>query len=146
MLCICPRSVHVQHDNVASYLLCAIVTRACKAACQVYCHSQRHSLCATSRNTAMPVRHEQCRGICPVAIPKQQIWDIVTLCLKVFDQHPQRCCKPCRNICKELAPSAQRLCESFGIPDHLIAAPIATNWVDYNKVDNQGEMYGSMFR
>lgn len=51
-----------------------------------------------------------------------------------------------RNICKELAPSAQRLCESFGIPDHLIAAPIATNWVDYNKVDNQGEMYGSMFR
>ncbi|DBA83512.1 hypothetical protein WJX79_008785 [Trebouxia sp. C0005] len=51
-----------------------------------------------------------------------------------------------RDICKELAPSAQRLCESFGIPDHLIAAPIATNWVDYNKVDNQGEMYGSMFR
>lgn len=51
-----------------------------------------------------------------------------------------------RDICKQLAPSAQRLCESFGIPDHLIAAPIATNWVDYNKVDNQGEMYGSMFR
>lgn len=52
----------------------------------------------------------------------------------------------CRDLCKELAPSGQRLCDSFGIPDHLIAAPIATNWVDYNKVDNQGELYGSMFK
>ena len=31
----------------------------------------------------------------------------------------------CRSLCHELAPSSQRLCESFGIPDHLIAAPIA---------------------
>ncbi len=89
---------------------------------------------------------QQRQGICPVAISRQHIWDIIAFYLKVFDQHPQGCCTLCRNICKELAPSAQRLCESFGIPDHLIAAPIATNWVDYNKVDNQGEMYGSIFR
>lgn len=52
----------------------------------------------------------------------------------------------CRSLCKQLAPSAQKLCDSFGIPDHLIAAPIATDWIEYNKVDNQGELYGSMFK
>lgn len=52
----------------------------------------------------------------------------------------------CRALCKELAPSSQRLCDSFGIPDHLVAAPIAADWIDYNKVDNQGELYGSMFK
>ncbi|KAL3161451.1 hypothetical protein ABBQ32_010335 [Trebouxia sp. C0010 RCD-2024] len=51
-----------------------------------------------------------------------------------------------RDLCNELGPSGQKLCDSFGIPDHLIAAPIATNWVEYNKVDNQGELYGSMFK
>ena len=31
------------------------------------------------------------------------------------------------------------LIESFGLDADLLAAPIAGDWVDYNKYDNQGE-------
>mmetsp|Transcript_3167 Transcript_3167/g.6936 ORF Transcript_3167/g.6936 Transcript_3167/m.6936 type:complete len:665 (+) Transcript_3167:191-2185(+) len=41
-----------------------------------------------------------------------------------------------------LGPSAQAVVESFGIPDHLVAAPIAGDWERYNRVDNQGELFG----
>ncbi|KAK9806580.1 hypothetical protein WJX73_004625 [Symbiochloris irregularis] len=50
-----------------------------------------------------------------------------------------------RALCQELAPSSQALVDSFGIPDHLVAAPIATDWEGYNRVDNQGELSGSAF-
>ncbi|KAK9829677.1 hypothetical protein WJX72_007299 [[Myrmecia] bisecta] len=50
-----------------------------------------------------------------------------------------------RELCKELAPVSQQIIEAFGIPDHLIAAPIAADWTEYNKVDNQGELIGSVF-
>lgn len=39
-----------------------------------------------------------------------------------------------------LADEALALVEGFGIPDHLLAAPIATDWVEYNAGDNQGEL------
>ena len=51
----------------------------------------------------------------------------------------------CRRLCQELAPSSQALVDAFGIPDHLVAAPIATDWEGYNRVDNQGELAGSAF-
>lgn len=44
-----------------------------------------------------------------------------------------------RALCHKLAPQAQQLAESFGIPDHLIAAPIAEDWEGFNVSDNQGE-------
>ncbi|KAK9845389.1 hypothetical protein WJX81_005334 [Elliptochloris bilobata] len=50
-----------------------------------------------------------------------------------------------RALCGELAPSSQKLVEAFGIPDHLVAAPIATNWEAYNAVDNRGELLGEQF-
>lgn len=52
---------------------------------------------------------------------------------------------PCRALCAELAPSSQRVIDSFGIPSHLVAAPIAVDWEMYNKVDNQGELVGPAF-
>ena len=42
----------------------------------------------------------------------------------------------------ELGPKAQAVIESFGIPDHLVAAPIAGDWERYNRVDNKGELIG----
>jgi len=42
-----------------------------------------------------------------------------------------------------LGPSAQRIVEGFGIPDHLLAAPIAADWERYNRVDNKGELLGA---
>ncbi|EIE22640.1 acyl-CoA oxidase [Coccomyxa subellipsoidea C-169] len=50
-----------------------------------------------------------------------------------------------RALCAELAPSSQRIIDSFGIPSHLVAAPIAVDWEKYNKVDNQGELIGPAF-
>ena len=40
----------------------------------------------------------------------------------------------------KLAPFGQQLVESFGIPTHLVAAPIAEDWEGYNVTDNQGEL------
>lgn len=51
----------------------------------------------------------------------------------------------CRALCAELAPSSQRIISAFGIPAHLVAAPIAVDWEKYNKVDNQGELIGPAF-
>ncbi|GBF98145.1 acyl-coenzyme A oxidase peroxisomal [Raphidocelis subcapitata] len=50
-----------------------------------------------------------------------------------------------RRLVASLAPRAPRLAASFGIPDHLVAAPIAGDWVFYNKHDNQGELVGEAF-
>ncbi len=45
----------------------------------------------------------------------------------------------------EVGPQAQAVIEAFGVPDHLVAAPIAADWVKYNKVDNKGELLGDLF-
>eukprot|EP01135_Chromosphaera_perkinsii_P005449 Nk52_evm7s351 gene=Nk52_evmTU7s351 len=44
-----------------------------------------------------------------------------------------------------LGSQALALVEAFGIPDHLIAAPIALDWVKYNETDNQGELLGQSY-
>lgn len=47
-----------------------------------------------------------------------------------------------RLLCTRLGGSCLALVEAFGIPDHLVAAPIAGDWVEYNAVDNRGELFG----
>lgn len=37
-----------------------------------------------------------------------------------------------RGLVMRVAPHAQQLVNAFGIPDHLVAAPIAANWERYN--------------
>ena len=37
---------------------------------------------------------------------------------------------------------AQAVVDSFAIPDHLVAAPIAGDWERYNAADNKGELVG----
>eukprot|EP01083_Nonionella_stella_P303030 1047262_1 len=39
----------------------------------------------------------------------------------------------------ELAPKSLSICQSFGIPSNMLA-PIAMDWIEYNKWDNQGEL------
>lgn len=43
-------------------------------------------------------------------------------------------------LCRDLGKISPELVKAFGIPDHLVAAPIAENWQEYNKYDNQGEL------
>ena len=43
-----------------------------------------------------------------------------------------------------VGPLAQAVVEAFGIPDHLVAAPIAGDWERYNAVDNKGELFGEV--
>lgn len=45
-----------------------------------------------------------------------------------------------RALCAELTPHALALTEAFGLPDEVLAAPIAGDWVKYNEYDNQGEL------
>lgn len=42
----------------------------------------------------------------------------------------------------ELSPHAAAVVDSFAIPDHLLAAPIAGDWARYNEGDNKGELWG----
>ncbi|KAL4447754.1 hypothetical protein ABPG75_004973 [Micractinium tetrahymenae] len=50
-----------------------------------------------------------------------------------------------RALCAQLAPSWRLLVDSFAIPDHLVAAPIAGDWARYNEADNQGELLGQVW-
>ncbi|KAF6250062.1 hypothetical protein COO60DRAFT_1706247 [Scenedesmus sp. NREL 46B-D3] len=45
-----------------------------------------------------------------------------------------------RQLVAGIAPNGQQLVAAFGIPDHLVAAPIAGQWELYNTYDNQGEL------
>jgi acyl-CoA oxidase len=50
-----------------------------------------------------------------------------------------------RRLCADVAPRWQEIIEGFGIPRHLVAAPIAGDWTGYNAVDNKGEVLGIEF-
>jgi acyl-CoA oxidase len=39
-------------------------------------------------------------------------------------------------LCQQVGLQATTIVEAFGIPDHLVAAPIAGDWIKYNEVDN----------
>lgn len=44
------------------------------------------------------------------------------------------------SLVSAVAPHTQQVVAAFGIPDALIAAPIALDWERYNTYDNQGEL------
>ena len=48
-----------------------------------------------------------------------------------------------RTLCHELAPLSSRLVDAFGIPAHILAAPLAADWEAFNACDNRGEVLGS---
>lgn len=50
-----------------------------------------------------------------------------------------------RKLCMVLAPQSQSLISSFGIPSHLVAAPIASDWESFNSIDNEGEIVGDQW-
>lgn len=50
-----------------------------------------------------------------------------------------------RELCASLAPHWKTIIGGFGIPEHLVAAPIAGDWARYNSVDNRGEVVGISF-
>jgi len=43
-------------------------------------------------------------------------------------------------LCTALGPHTLQLVEAFGIPEEMLSAPIARDWVQYNAYDNQGEV------
>jgi len=45
-----------------------------------------------------------------------------------------------QQLCKDLAPNSLGLVDAFGLPDRMLSAPIAQDWISYNKYDNQGEV------
>ena len=49
-----------------------------------------------------------------------------------------------RAFCEKLAPHAIGLIDAFGIPEHMRHAPIAGDWISYNKTDNFGELLPEM--
>jgi len=44
------------------------------------------------------------------------------------------------DLCAELGTQSLAICESFGITDTMLSAPIALDWVGFNTYDNQGEL------
>ena len=50
-----------------------------------------------------------------------------------------------RALCSQLSHNWKTIIEAFDIPENLIAAPIASDWIQYNLVDNRGEVVGIQF-
>jgi len=46
----------------------------------------------------------------------------------------------CQQMCAQLAPKSLALVEAFGLPEEMLQSPLASDWVDYNAYDNQGEL------
>ncbi|EPZ31508.1 Acyl-CoA dehydrogenase/oxidase domain-containing protein [Rozella allomycis CSF55] len=53
-------------------------------------------------------------------------------------------CDLSRKLTSKLAKCATQLVDSFGIPSHVLSAPIANDWVKYNESDNQGEIISKL--
>jgi len=71
-------------------------------------------------------------------IERELAWYLTS---KVLDaSHAKAVPEEARRLCAELAPHALILADGFGLPDHVVSAPIALDWVEYNKYDNQGEL------
>lgn len=45
-----------------------------------------------------------------------------------------------RDLCASLSKESLSLIDGFAIPEKIICAPIASDWIEYNKSDNQGEV------
>ena len=54
--------------------------------------------------------------------------------------------KTSRALCRELVPVVGDLAAGFGIPDWMHHAPIANNWEEYNRTQNDGELASQTYR
>lgn len=50
-----------------------------------------------------------------------------------------------RRLCAMVSKRWKDVVDGFGIPNHLVNAPIAGDWTKYNSVDNRGEVVGIEF-
>ena len=47
------------------------------------------------------------------------------------------------SLIKTLSAHSDDLIKAFDIPEYMVSAPIAMNWVDFNAADNKGEVLTS---
>jgi len=69
---------------------------------------------------------------------KNLSWFVISGILKPEDINPMKAISA--DLCAQLGPQSLAICESFGITDTMLSAPIALDWVGYNSYDNQGEL------
>ena len=48
-------------------------------------------------------------------------------------------------LCDHVSTIAPEICDSFGIPEELLSAPIARDWQQFNQYDNRGEIQSGVF-
>jgi hypothetical protein len=48
-----------------------------------------------------------------------------------------------RDLIKDISKHTSELIKSFDIKEHMIFAPIAKDWKQYNSYDNRGELISS---
>lgn len=61
-------------------------------------------------------------------------------------EQSQACQKEIVKLCTELGKDALELTKGFGIPDHMHHAPIANDWVQYNSIENDGELKDQSYK
>jgi len=71
-------------------------------------------------------------------VEKSLGWFVISGLLKATDVDKVKA--HCAELCARLGPQSLAICESFGITDTMLSAPIALDWVGYNTYDNQGEL------
>ena len=48
-------------------------------------------------------------------------------------------------LCDLVSAISPEICDSFGIPEELLSAPIARDWQEFNQFDNRGEVQAGVF-
>jgi len=48
-------------------------------------------------------------------------------------------------LCDAVSSISPEICDSFGIPEELLSAPIARDWQEFNQFDNRGEVQPGVF-
>lgn len=53
----------------------------------------------------------------------------------------KKICREINDLNKEIMPDVEMLINAFDIPEFLVHAPIAKDWVEFNSFDNKGEVF-----
>ena len=115
-----------------------LIQHAAKAFCECLVSDQFLEVISKADTNLQPVL-EQLHKLYVVDVLERNLgWYLLSETLSVQDSSAVNAAAA--KLCKDLAPQALPLVESFAITDTMLSAPIALDWVQYNTFDNQGEV------
>eukprot|EP00095_Tigriopus_kingsejongensis_P008197 maker-scaffold895_size84271-snap-gene-0.25 protein:Tk08197 transcript:maker-scaffold895_size84271-snap-gene-0.25-mRNA-1 annotation:"hypothetical protein LOTGIDRAFT_127454" len=79
-----------------------------------------------------------CCAIKPIS--SWNLEEVVSICRERCGGQSSGIKKLCATLSRDLAPHSMAICDAFAFSNEMLSAPIALDWVEYNKIDNKGEV------